>query len=222
MKIRTDSKRFFLAPAVLAVGALVFAACSSTNEQSATNGNKAVAPVASPSASPAPDMASGGGSMKSSPGAESAPYDLQFIDTMSEHHGTAIAMARLAESKAQHAELKTFAQRIVDAQQKELAQMKTWRERWYAGKPQSMNMNLPGMMGPGMDMGKLNAASGAGFDSAFLEMMTPHHGGAVAMARDALVRAEHPEIKKLAQQIIDAQQKEIDQMGKWKTAWGSK
>jgi uncharacterized protein (DUF305 family) len=42
------------------------------------------------------------------------------------------------------------------------------------------------------------------------------------MAKEALGRAEHPEIKRLAGQIIVAQQKEIEQMNKWKAAWRHK
>ena len=33
-------------------------------------------------------------------------------------------------------------------------------------------------------------------------------------------QSEHSEVKKLAQQIIDAQQKEIGMMKKWQAAWG--
>lgn len=159
--------------------------------------------------------------MQSSPNAASQPYDLQFLDTMMAHHQGAIDMARPAEAKAQHPELKQLAHHIVDDQQKEIGQMKSWREKWYPGKPEAMNMEMSGMMDgmKGMDMGKLNAASGNAFDLMFIDMMTPHHQGAVTMAREALTRSEHPEIKKLAQQIIDAQDKEIAQMNKWKAAW---
>ena len=50
-------------------------------------------------------------------------------------------------------------------------------------------------------------------------MMTPHHQGAITMAKEALDRAEHTEIKTLANQIIKAQEAEIKQMQDWKTAW---
>jgi len=39
------------------------------------------------------------------------------------------------------------------------------------------------------------------------------------MAREALQRAEHPEIKRIAEQIIAAQEREITQMNGWKNAW---
>ena len=206
------------------------AACSSgtdTATNSNTNVNTSTA-TASPSASTMP-MASDSGSkdsgammaMDSSPNAASAPYDLQFLDTMSAHHQAAIEMAKPAETKSQHPELKTLARNIVDDQQKEIAQMKSWRDQWYAGKPKAMNMAMSGMMDSmkGMDMGKLNAASGNDFDLMFISMMTPHHEGAVTMAKEALMKAEHPEIRKLAQQIIDSQSREIAEMNKWKAAW---
>ncbi|GAC1396361.1 MAG: DUF305 domain-containing protein [Pyrinomonadaceae bacterium] len=162
-----------------------------------------------------------GSMMQSSPNAAKQAYDLQFLDTMSAHHQGAVDMARPAETKAQHAELKEFAKNIIADQEKEIAQMKSWREQWYAGKPQAMNMEMSGMMDSmkGMDMSKLNAATGNGFDLMFLDMMTPHHRGAVVMSKEALTKAEHPEIKRLAQQIIDAQEAEIKKMQTWKAQW---
>ncbi len=161
------------------------------------------------------------GMTKSSPGAAQAPYDLQFIDTMTAHHQGAIDMAQIAEMKARHAELKAFAKTIVADQQREVAAMKQWREHWYAGQPKAENMEIPGMMDAmeGMNMDHMRSASGAEFDRMFLDMMNPHHEGAVAMAKDALSKAEHPEVKKLAQQIIDAQTKEIEMMNNWKDTW---
>jgi uncharacterized protein (DUF305 family) len=184
-------------------------------KDSSAAGVKSPAPAASP-------MAGDGGMMSSSPSAANAPFDLQFIDTMSAHHQGAIDMAQTAESKAQKAELKSFARKIVEDQQREIAQMKQWRDKWYSGRPQAMNMEMPGMMDSmkGMNMDGMKAMTGADFDRMFLDMMIPHHQGAVAMAKDALNKSEHAEVKKLAQQIIDAQQKEIGMMKKWKAAWG--
>ncbi len=49
-------------------------------------------------------------------------------------------------------------------------------------------------------------------DQAFAAAMIEHHQGAVQMAKLALGRAQHSEIKELAKSIIDAQQREIDVM----------
>ncbi len=162
--------------------------------------------------------------MKSSPNAASAPYDLQFLDTMTHHHQGALDMAKMAVEKTQNAELKAFAQKIIADQNKEIAQMKDWREKWFAGKPQAMNMEMPGMsdsmkMMSGGEMKKMEAATGKDFDIHFLDMMTPHHQGATTMAKEALTKAEHPEIKTLANQIIKEQEAEIKQMNDWKAKW---
>ncbi|MDP2304831.1 MAG: DUF305 domain-containing protein, partial [Pseudomonadota bacterium] len=53
----------------------------------------------------------------------------------------------------------------------------------------------------------------------FLDMMVPHHQGAVDMARIALERAEHPELKALAESIITSQEAEIATMTAWRKAW---
>src|SRR5215218_4842340 len=57
------------------------------------------------------------------------------------------------------------------------------------------------------------------FDAQFIDMMVPHHQGAVEMARIAQARAEHPEIAQMAEAIIAAQEAEIGQMRAWRLAW---
>jgi uncharacterized protein (DUF305 family) len=163
-------------------------------------------------------------SMQSSPNAASAPFDLQFIDTMTEHHEGAIRMAEMALKKSRNEELKKFAQKIIDDQKKENAQMMDWREKWYAGKAPAKNMNMPGMnesmkMMMSGDMKKMEMSSGRDFDLMFLDMMTPHHAGAITMAKEALTKAEHPEMKTLAARIIKEQEAEINQMTEWKAKW---
>ncbi len=162
--------------------------------------------------------------MKSSPAAANAPYDLQFLDTMSAHHQGAIEMAKMVDGKTQNPDLKKFAAKIIADQTREIAQMKEWREKWFAGKPAALNMEMSGMMDSmkmmmGDEMKKMEAATGKDFDLHFLDLMTPHHQGAVVMAKEALQKAEHPEIKGMANNIIKAQQSEIKMMNDWKAKW---
>ena len=158
--------------------------------------------------------------MKSDPNAASAPFDLQFLDTMSEHHKSAVDMSEIALTNSENPELKKLAQKIIDDQKKEIAQMKDWREKWFAGKPAAMNMEMAGMNSmKDMKLSDMKAAKGKAFDMMFLDMMTKHHQAAVTMAKEALKKAEHTEVKTLAQNIIKAQEAEIKQMADWKAKW---
>ncbi len=69
-------------------------------------------------------------------------------------------------------------------------------------------------------MTELEGKTGDDFDKAFIEMMIPHHEGAIDMARAAQQSASHQEIKDMAEEIISAQQKEIDMMRGWQQSWG--
>jgi uncharacterized protein (DUF305 family) len=52
-------------------------------------------------------------------------------------------------------------------------------------------------------------------DVDFRTHMIPHHQGAVEMAKVALKHARDPETKRMAQKIIDDQEKEIAEMQEW-------
>ena len=66
-----------------------------------------------------------------------------------------------------------------------------------------------------MDLGPADAD----YDLRFLDAMIPHHQGAVEMAQEVLSKSQRPEMKKLAQDIIAAQNREIEQMKQWRKAW---
>lgn len=57
-------------------------------------------------------------------------FDRSFLGSMIVHHQGAIEMAKLAQKYALHAELKTLAGEIIEAQTREIIQMRAWREAW--------------------------------------------------------------------------------------------
>ncbi|MEG4802345.1 DUF305 domain-containing protein [Microcoleus sp. ARI1-B5] len=69
-----------------------------------------------------------------------------------------------------------------------------------------------------MDLGPADAD----YDLRFIDGMTVHHQGAVNMAKDVLNKSKRPEMKKLANNIIAAQNREINQMKQWRKTWYAK
>jgi uncharacterized protein (DUF305 family) len=61
-------------------------------------------------------------------------------------------------------------------------------------------------------MASLEAATGSEFNRMWLRMMIEHHLGAVTMAQDVLSTTETPDVKNLAQSVVDGQNKEIATM----------
>jgi uncharacterized protein (DUF305 family) len=161
-------------------------------------------------------------------GPSDANYDLRFIDAMIPHHEGAIIMAKEALKKSKRPELKKLATEIITAQEKEIAEMNSWRKAWYpkaSDTPMawhdSMNHMMPmseeqiKAMRMDLDLG----AADAGFDKRFIDAMIPHHEAAVVMAKDVGDKSKRPQIQELAGNIITSQDKEIEQMKQWKQAW---
>jgi uncharacterized protein (DUF305 family) len=179
-----------------------------------------------PSMSPMPGMDHS--SMNMSLGPKDENFDMRFIDAMTPHHEGAVVMAQEALQKSSRPEIKQLAQAIIDAQQKEITQLKDWRKAWYptaAATPMMYDEQMGHMMpmsGTMRDRMMMNQDLGAAddqFDLRFLNAMLPHHEGAVTMAKEALEKSDRPEIKQLAQEIVSSQQQEIDQMKQWRKDW---
>jgi len=75
-----------------------------------------------------------------------------------------------------------------------------------------------GMMGDETDLEKLRNVSN--FDKEFIGEMIPHHQMAVMMANMLTQGTKREEMKTLAQNIIEAQTKEINDMRMWYKTWG--
>lgn len=130
----------------------------------------------------------------------------EFITEMIPHHQEAVDTAKEVLARgATTPEIKTLMENIVSAQEKEIADMKSWYQTWY-GTPYQPSGNYKPMM---RDLSKL---SGAEIDKVFLEDMVMHHMGAIMMAHSVQAYIEHDEIKVLTKAIIDSQSEEIELM----------
>lgn len=146
--------------------------------------------------------------------------DAMFIVGMVPHHEDAIEMAELALTRAEHPELKEFAESIIDTQSAENDDMREWYRDWYGEDvPEDGSF---GMVGGGMgsmatDMSVLESADP--FDAEFIRQMIPHHQMGIMMAQMAGRSSDRAEIQGLADDIIEGQSAEIEQMRAWYDEW---
>jgi uncharacterized protein (DUF305 family) len=165
-------------------------------------------------------MGMGSGEMAKQMVMEKGKYsDKAFIDAMVPHHQGAIAMAEVALKNAQHEEIIQLSRNIISSQQAEIVELKSIKQEEFGTSNVPMEMSPEQMWGMGMMMDPQQLANQKPFDEAFIDAMIPHHQSAIEMAQVALENSDNPKIKELAQNIISAQQREIEQMTQWRQQW---
>ncbi len=145
--------------------------------------------------------------------------DKAFIDVMVPHHQGAIAMAEVALKNAEHGEIIQLSRNIISSQQAEIEELKSIKQEEFGTSNVPMEMSQEQMRGMGMMMDPQQLANQKPFDEAFIDAMIPHHQSAIEMAQVALENSDNPKIKELAQNIISAQKREIEQMTQWRQQW---
>jgi len=160
------------------------------------------------------------------PGTDSA--EAGFARDMITHHAQAVEMALLLRERSQDEELRQIALDILLTQQAQIGQMQGWLSAWSdplgkrgyplanAGPAMAwMGMPTSGLM-PGMaapeQMNQLRELEGGEADILFLQLMITHHQSGVEMAQAALERVGRPEVRALAQAMVNAQTYEIEVM----------
>jgi uncharacterized protein (DUF305 family) len=145
--------------------------------------------------------------------------DERFIDAMVPHHQGAIEMAEVALDNAEHEEIKDLSRNIVSTQQAEIEELKSIKKEEFGTSRVPMEMSKEQMRSMGMTMNPQHLAQSKPFDEAFIDAMIPHHQSAVYMAQVAREKSKIPEVKDLAENIVSAQQREIEQMKQWRERW---
>jgi uncharacterized protein (DUF305 family) len=164
--------------------------------------------------------------------ADSARYpytaaDIHFMSGMIAHHGQAIAMARHAPANGASAAVRTLAERIINAQQDEIAIMQRWLRDRSQPVPQASATAatpshhdhaaaMPGML-TAAQLKQLEDAKSAHFDRLFLTFMIQHHNGAIVMVNELLGSigaAQDQTVFKLASEVNVDQSTEVARMSK--------
>ena len=200
---RTTARLVRLAGGLMA-GAIVLAGCSNDGEGSSTG--------SSSESSAAADTSANDSTVHND-------ADVTFVQGMLPHHEGALAMAQLADGRASDPRVIDLADSIEAAQGPEIETMTGWLEEWGEPLPEEdmggMDHGSGGMDMEGMseeDMTALDSASGAEFDRMFLEMMIPHHQGAVDMAETEIADGSNPDAVVMAREIVESQTAEIEEM----------
>ena len=198
--------RRFTVPTLAFALVATLAACGSDDSTSAdAAATETTAAAEAPSSTPAANAALN-------------DADIEFAQGMIAHHEQAVEMAEIAldPNRQASAEVIDLATRIQAAQEPEIEQMTAWLTA--AGESITMDMSeghdmssMEGMM-TAEQMDGLAVATGAEFDTMWLEMMIAHHEGAISQSQTVKANGSNPDVLALADQIITAQQGEIAEM----------
>lgn len=139
--------------------------------------------------------------------------DNDFAALMKAHHLGAIEMGQMEQAKGIDPQIKQMAQRMVDDQQREVAEFNSFLSGHpaHGGGDAFFKEAMRIMNGMKMDMDH-----SASMDKQFVKMMIPHHQTAIDMSKAYIKTGGHEEeLKKIANNIISSQQKEINELKAW-------
>ena len=147
--------------------------------------------------------------------------DVRFMQDMIPHHAQAVQMAELVAERTNNPDIIDIAGRINAAQADEIAFMRGWLEERGERAPvpshvehTHMSHEMMGMATP-EQMAELEASGSTDFDRLFLQLMIPHHEGAVSMVDDLLDQpgaAYDPVLFEFTSDIVNDQTTEIEIM----------
>ena len=150
--------------------------------------------------------------------------DHDFAHMMMTHHQGAIDMSEVELRDGKDATLSAMAGKIITDQKKEIADLDKVADRLDGGgknyTPKDPADKFQARLDAGMKtmMQPMTPSGDVNMDYAM--MMVAHHRSAVQMAEAEVAMGKDPELKKMAQMMIDAQKKEIQQFNDWMAKTG--
>ena len=171
---------------------------------------------------------------------ELALFDRDFVDTVAPQRVFGTEMARIARARAEHVELKKYADDYIRRARAEIEQLEQWRGVWYGSTDTPTWDDAPATPGMprfqfrtgwatpaeplsgrviGQDQLAALKSAPAPFDRVFLDAMIEHERFLSEVARVSQLRAEHAEIRQYAGSILDSTEQDVAQLRDWRTLW---
>lgn len=175
--------------------------------------------------------------------------DAGFARDMAVHHQQAVELSFIVRDRTDDEEVRRLAYDVINTQANQRGMLLGWLDVW--GLPKSsqqpymswMDHDMSGMEGmkgmkgmdykphdgslmPGMatnrQMDQLRQAKGKAAEILYLQLLTAHHKGGIAMSESAAGMAKTEEVRRLAQGMVEGQQAEIQLMADMLKARGAK
>lgn len=137
--------------------------------------------------------------------------DLYYVEQMIHHHMSAVEMAQHALQHGESEYVRTLAANIISSQNVEIATMRRIAASLRAAgiRPVSLGLTTEEM---GMNHDMSHIVGARPFDPVFVDMMIPHHQGAITMSEVLFRRGTGITTRQLAEQIVASQAREIQEM----------
>jgi uncharacterized protein (DUF305 family) len=143
--------------------------------------------------------------------------DRSYLEQMIPHHVGAVDMAKIVPGQTQTPFLLELADTIVRTQNEEIARMRGMAARLKAAGIPAVPLGLSKAQ-TGMDHDMSHLVGANPFDVVFVDMMIPHHQGAVTMSDVVFAKGASLAVKQLAEQISNSQLGEIRNMRAFREA----
>ncbi len=150
--------------------------------------------------------------------ASGATLDETWTRKMIPHHQGAVDMSRVALGSTQDADIRRMAQKTVDMQTMDIADLQRWLEQ-HAPPTGAGPAGDPFRAAEDRMNQAMMAASGEG-EVLWARKMIPHHQGAADLSRIVLEQSDDPAIREKARKIIDESMKDIRELEAWLSEHG--
>jgi uncharacterized protein (DUF305 family) len=148
-----------------------------------------------------------------------SPGDLErtYLQTMIQGHVGAIQISRLAQRKADHAQLRDFARRVADEETQMNSMFAGDLRDWY-------NVRLSTAMQQAMPMdqdvyNRLRNLSGRDFEVAYMQAMITSFTEAINMSQQSAPRFPHADLRNVVTGMASAHTQERAQLVSWLSSW---